>query len=77
MENSIWNQQYSTILISIKRCGIVWELWSEQYVIGDGQNEFFNKIKAKYRTKFKGKEFQMRLYYPNRSYTINHETTIN
>lgn len=74
MKNNIFSQQFTTILISKKICGIWFEIWSEQKVMGDDDTEFFQSVRDKYRNKLNGKPFKMRLYYPCDEYEVTKET---
>lgn len=75
MDKNIFSQNFTNILISKKIFGIWVEFWSEKIVIGDNHTEFFQSIRDKYRKKFKGKPFRMRLYYPDDYFEVT-ETNV-
>lgn len=64
MVNNTFSQRFTSILISKKVFGLWVEFWSEYKVMGDDDSEFFQSVRDKYKIKFKGKPFRMRLYYP-------------
>jgi hypothetical protein len=77
-DNTVFNQSYSAILISVKFLGTYWEFWSEYPIFGDDLTDFFRTTRDKYRAKFGKRDFIMRLHYRDEIYhyrndVMNHE----
>jgi hypothetical protein len=70
---SAFKKDYSTILISRKYFGIWFEFWSEYPTMGDDKGEFFRTVREKYRNKWNGEEFRMRLFFSDDYFEVTKE----
>lgn len=74
MEQDLYSQRFTSILISVKFLGIWWEFWQENISLGDNSKEFFQEVKRQYMRKFGNRTFKMRLYYPNEDFVVSNNS---
>jgi hypothetical protein len=68
--NNVWKQSFTHINIGVKFLGIYWEMWSENKIFGEEDDNFIQEVKTKYKRKFGDRSFYIRPVYPSTTYKI-------